>query len=425
MRTKIWCSALVTFALSFAACESTESMVLVDVKTDYVPGEDFDSVRVEIAQDDVADIEHIAVPGGDYVRGRRVGSEAVDEGDLELTVRLLQNGAPIASRRVSVTVRGPTAATVVITRDCSGVVCTELGDNGLLQSCYSGRCSDSRCTVETPEFCPPICSSDMECSSDGCRQGRCETNACFSVPEDAECPSGERCNTSGMCVPREDAGPGPDGGSPDTARACPCGRDEVCVDERCEVDVDGDGFAAPADCDDERRETYPGAPEACDGADNDCDEVFDEDAGVAEACNGVDDDCDSTVDESTGCEGCDIWTFAGHMYMLCPDTMMPWLVAINHCGARGMAMVSVDSQAENDSIAARVTGPSWLGLNDRDAEGTFIWDTGAEFSYDNWAPTQPDNMGAGAGEDCVSMQAGGMWRDEWCNELRMPLCESP
>ncbi len=110
------------------------------------------------------------------------------------------------------------------------------------------------------------------------------------------------------------------------------------------VDSDGDGYSAEVDCDDGRATVYPDAPERCDGADNDCDEAVDEDAGDAptwytdadadghgdpdaataacdapsgavegaddcddadptafpgadEACDGVDDDCDGEVDE--------------------------------------------------------------------------------------------------------------------------------
>jgi hypothetical protein len=36
------------------------------------------------------------------------------------------------------------------------------------------------------------------------------------------------------------------------------------------LDVDGDGFQEPDDCDDEVATTFPGAPELCDGVDNDC-----------------------------------------------------------------------------------------------------------------------------------------------------------
>ncbi|TFH19599.1 MAG: DUF4082 domain-containing protein, partial [Myxococcales bacterium] len=41
-------------------------------------------------------------------------------------------------------------------------------------------------------------------------------------------------------------------------------------------DVDGDGFPIPADCDDTDDTVFPGAPELCDGKDNDCDTVVDD-----------------------------------------------------------------------------------------------------------------------------------------------------
>ena len=110
--------------------------------------------------------------------------------------------------------------------------------------------------------------------------------------------------------------------------------------EPCEpADDDGDGYSTCAgDCDDTNPDTWPGAPELCDGLDNDCDgvanDLVDQDGdglsscdgdcddadpnaypGAAEVCNGADDDCDGLVDEDaqdsdgdgvTDCDGdCD------------------------------------------------------------------------------------------------------------------------
>jgi len=95
-------------------------------------------------------------------------------------------------------------------------------------------------------------------------------------------------------------------------------RDTNGIGDVCQ-DLDGDGVVAETDCDDTRSSVFPGAPESCDGLDNDCDglrdEGFDQDGdgftscggdcndavaavrpGATEVFNGVDDNCDNIID---------------------------------------------------------------------------------------------------------------------------------
>jgi hypothetical protein len=50
-------------------------------------------------------------------------------------------------------------------------------------------------------------------------------------------------------------------------------------------DCDGDGHAWPSDCNDADADTYPGATESCDGRDNDCDGLIDNDATCPRSCD--------------------------------------------------------------------------------------------------------------------------------------------
>jgi len=116
------------------------------------------------------------------------------------------------------------------------------------------------------------------------------------------------------------------------------------IDEDCTgadlTDVDGDGydawFVGGDDCNDADATIYPGAVETCNGMDDDCDGVMDEETdcwdddgdgfteqggdcddgdmgvypGAVEICDSVDQDCDGLVDEDTECydDDGDGWT---------------------------------------------------------------------------------------------------------------------
>ena len=73
--------------------------------------------------------------------------------------------------------------------------------------------------------------------------------------------------------------------------------------ETAPVDADGDGHSADEDCDDSEETVYPGAPEVCDGLDNDCDGTTDEDVTTTYH---ADADGDSYGDAGTTMEACDV-----------------------------------------------------------------------------------------------------------------------
>jgi hypothetical protein len=238
-----------------------------------------------------------------------------------------------------------------------------------------------------------------------------------------------------------------------------------------DLDGDDDGTTAPEDCDDDNPSVHPGAPETCNGIDDDCNGVTDDvpdapifyrdaDAdgygnpaasmracappagyvanagdcddtnglvrpGVTDVCNGVNDDCSGGADPPGTCPaGCGGGSYGGHRYLFCAIAD-EWDDVADDCVSMGMRLTRVNSDEENSFIRSTASGYGlgrlWLGGDDDDDEGSWVWRDGAPFGYVAWASGEPNDSG---GEDCLEMLGGGRWNDLDCGDDRAFVCEA-
>jgi len=186
-------------------CPDGRHEVLLDLRTDLRPGQEFASVRTYVEGDEGtgAFIDHDVVAGADYVAGVRIAELALPTGNVRVRVEALANdGAVVAARPVSIEVDGPLGVTVVLARECVDVTCPLPDGDPTATACAGGNCVDAACTVENPAAC-----GDAECNTAGdcdpppaaCASAECAGTVCLSRPDDSVCSEGEYCDVALGC----------------------------------------------------------------------------------------------------------------------------------------------------------------------------------------------------------------------------------
>ena len=102
---------------------------------------------------------------------------------------------------------------------------------------------------------------------------------------------------------------------------------------------------------------------------------------------------------------------------------MPWLTAESNCSAMGSQLVTIHNQEENVYVQHRHNGErSWIGLNDRSVEGSFVWTNKEISKFRFWAHQQPNDWN---NEDCVhtlGLKHGYTWNDVPCDNCLNFTC---
>uniref|UniRef100_A0A4W4HQR8 C-type lectin domain-containing protein n=1 Tax=Electrophorus electricus TaxID=8005 RepID=A0A4W4HQR8_ELEEL len=114
-----------------------------------------------------------------------------------------------------------------------------------------------------------------------------------------------------------------------------------------------------------------------------------------------------------------------------------WTQSQDHCVEKGGYLVIITSQTEQDVISTHIWENHWIGLNDMQTEGIWMWvnneplnATGVTFWHhhvtgqyepDDWKIEDP------SGEDCASLGNGisyiNNWFDASCRKLKQFVCE--
>jgi hypothetical protein len=111
-----------------------------------------------------------------------------------------------------------------------------------------------------------------------------------------------------------------------------------------------------------------------------------------------------------------------HIYAITKNTMS-WTDAKNLAAQYGGHLVTVNDKDENDFLKDNygpVYGNPWIGLNDLQSPGTWVWTYGWA-GYTNWSEGKP----SGGAEHCVvtNWTEARQWNDEVCTGSRLAIIE--
>ncbi|MEY4578818.1 MAG: hypothetical protein RL701_3521, partial [Pseudomonadota bacterium] len=118
-------------------------------------------------------------------------------------------------------------------------------------------------------------------------------------------------------------------------------------------------------------------------------------------------------------------TEPAHTYAVCP-TRYPASEVPTLCNKAGMDdLISINSAAEQDFLLR--TGVSvpqsvsfYMGAQDLLGTGAFSWRDGSPFTFTNWAPKEPNNVGTNR---CAMIASTGLWSDVKCTDKNFYICE--
>ncbi len=117
------------------------------------------------------------------------------------------------------------------------------------------------------------------------------------------------------------------------------------------------------------------------------------------------------------------WSYFSGVCYSTSQSCKNWTEAQKTCQNYNANLITVRNQEENVYVQHRLNGAKgWIGLNDRDSEGTFIWADKQSNDFTYWAENQPNDFN---NEDCVHTLGAGhsfLWNDVSCASCHNYTC---
>lgn len=117
------------------------------------------------------------------------------------------------------------------------------------------------------------------------------------------------------------------------------------------------------------------------------------------------------------------WSYFNGVCYTSSQQCKNWTAAQKTCQSHNANLIRIRNQEENVYVQHRLNGAKgWIGLSDKDSEGTFVWADNEASNFTYWAKNQPNNFN---NEDCVhtlGVRHSFMWNDVGCDSCHNYTC---
>lgn len=103
---------------------------------------------------------------------------------------------------------------------------------------------------------------------------------------------------------------------------------------------------------------------------------------------------------------------------------LTWQKSKKDCGDRGGRLVTIKTRTELQ-VLSLFHDLAWIGLSDRDTEGSWVWEDGTELQSSFWTKGEPNDFDSN--EDCAHLNANGRklgFNDNNCEKDLPYICEA-